>query len=214
VENQWADTPYGRHLGYLSLVDFGDKRQEIDPTFVFGLNYSIRKRALLDLKGFNPDCVPDHLLAFLGDGETGLSMKAKAAGFKALYEPKVLVYHRIPAHRLTSAYFEKRAFGQGVSDSYTFLRQRGGRLHLMDRTRLTKLWMAQAADRAVLSCRQLFGRETTTALRSRFRVAYRDGFRFHMSHAMRSGTLMEWITRESYLPDYRLPRIASGPAKG
>jgi hypothetical protein len=145
VERQWADTPYGRHLGYLSLVDFGDRRQEIDPTFVFGLNYSIRKRGLLELKGFNPDCVPDHLLAFLGDGETGLSMKAKGAGFKALYDPKVLVYHRISAHRLTSAYFEKRASGQGVSDSYTFLPQRSGPVHPIDRARLTKLWMAQTA---------------------------------------------------------------------
>ena len=212
VEYQWADTPYGRYLTYLSLLDLGDEPREIDPIFVFGLNYSIRKQALLELKGFNPDCVPDHLLAFLGDGETGLSIKARAAGFRAWYDPHVLVYHRIPAHRLTTAYFEKRAFGQGVSDSYTLLRRRGGRLRFNDRAKLTKLVLAQTVDGALLRCLQLCRGETKTSLRNRLRVAYRDGFRFHTSQALQSGALMEWVTRDDYLSDYRLPQTRGVPA--
>jgi GT2 family glycosyltransferase len=213
VEYQWADTPYGRYLTYLSLLDLGDEPREIDPIFVFGLNYSIRKQALLKLKGFNPDCVPDYLLAFLGDGETGLSIKAKAAGYRAWYDPNVLVYHRIPAHRLTTAYFEKRAFGQGVSDSYTLLRRRGGHLRLIDRARVTKLLLAQTIDGALVRCFQLGRGETKTTLRNRFRIAYRDGFRFHMSQAVQSGALMEWVTRDSYLSDYRLPQTTGVPAE-
>src|SRR5205823_2016254 len=60
---------------------------------------------------------------YQGDGETGLSLKVRAAGFRTLYHPHVAVKHVIPASRMTLESFERRGFFQGVCDSYTEIRR-------------------------------------------------------------------------------------------
>jgi hypothetical protein len=44
----------GRSSGWLSLLDLGEIEREIDPNYVWGLNFAIRRRALHDLGGFHP----------------------------------------------------------------------------------------------------------------------------------------------------------------
>jgi glycosyltransferase involved in cell wall biosynthesis len=87
----WDEHEYGKFCGSLSLLDFGHQVREIDPEFVWGLNYSIRKDTLFVLGGFHPDCVPANLQQFQGDGETGLSIKAREKGYGAIYQPNALV---------------------------------------------------------------------------------------------------------------------------
>ncbi len=99
--------------GWLSLIDFGEDEKLIPTGFVWGLNYSIRRTTLWRLGGFHPDNIPDEIQYFQGDGESGLSFKAEQLGMKALYQPGALVYHQIPASRLTYNYFERRAFTKG-----------------------------------------------------------------------------------------------------
>jgi glucosyl-dolichyl phosphate glucuronosyltransferase len=119
----WKPTPFGgKQCSELSLLDLGNNVIEIDAVFVWGLNFVIRKSAFESLKGFHPDVIPQNIQFLQGDGETGLSIKAKEAGMKALYHPNVMLYHLVPAERLTIGYFEKRYFYQGVSDSYTQIR--------------------------------------------------------------------------------------------
>ena len=98
----------------LSLIDFGEKCMNIDPRFIWGLNFAIRKQTLFDLGGFHPDCLPKHLQRYQGDGETGLSFKAKQRGIVSAYQPKAVVHHHIPRQRLTLEYFQGRFFYQGV----------------------------------------------------------------------------------------------------
>ena len=119
-------TDYGWTNGYLSLLDFGDTAREIPVKYVWGCNFSIRKSVLFDCGGFNPDAMPQELVRYRGDGESGLCRKIQNKGYKAFYEPKALIYHRVPSERLTVEYFCRRAFNQGVSDSYTEIRRNGG----------------------------------------------------------------------------------------
>src|SRR5262249_7207773 len=98
VERFWIMSPYGSCGGrFLSLLDLGGNAIEIHPNYIWGLNFAIRRRALFDLGGFHPDCIPDALQHFQGDGETGLTMKAFAQGYKAVFTPGAAVYHFISA---------------------------------------------------------------------------------------------------------------------
>src|ERR1035441_5185580 len=51
----------GRMCGSLSLIDLGSVRKPIDPCYVWGLNFSIRKKVFHECGGFHPDCLPKSL---------------------------------------------------------------------------------------------------------------------------------------------------------
>jgi hypothetical protein len=165
--------------------------------------------------GFHPDCIPQEFQKFQGDGETGLTLAARLQGCPAVYQPKATVHHVIPKGRLTPEYFEKRAYYQGVCDSYSDIRREGsaasvdsvkvkfsllpyvqktvGRVvgylkHLRDQARVT----AETAE--------------VTAIRQRVHRAYRAGYEFHQSAVRSSPELLAWVLRPDYW-DYRLPQL-------
>jgi glucosyl-dolichyl phosphate glucuronosyltransferase len=111
-----------RVLGYLSILDFGDEIKDISPNYVFGCNFSIRKNILLEAGGFHPDAMPQELIRYRGDGESHVSRYISEKSYNTLYQPKASVYHSVPSGRLSEGYFCQRAFNQGISDSYTQLR--------------------------------------------------------------------------------------------
>lgn len=208
IETLWKHDPRGKWLGSLSLLDFGRNPIEIDPIFVWGLNYSIRKDSLVRLGGFHPDCIPKHLQRFQGNGETGLSLKAREKGMKAMYQPGALVYHVIPKERLTIEYFEERRFYQGVCDSYASLRRNGGQREDQS-TRNSKLWAlhrpSKAIKRAFKSVLPLKnGKDPHESINQRLRKAYLAGYEFHQSEVAEDPSLLEWVLKGDYW-DYRLP---------
>jgi GT2 family glycosyltransferase len=119
--------------GYLSLLDLGSERLELKwPRSAFGCNMAVRRSAVFEVGGFNPDAIGDRkLIWFRGDGETGLTRKVYDVGYKVLYDPDAWVYHRIGASRLEPRYFCWRSFLQGISESYTDIRQRRSRRGLI-----------------------------------------------------------------------------------
>jgi glucosyl-dolichyl phosphate glucuronosyltransferase len=123
----WAQlhrTPYGGWgCGALSLLDIGRTIEGIDPIWIWTLNFSIRRNTFLVLGGLHPDLVPSALQRWQGDGETGLTYKALASGTRCIYSHDVLVHHLIQPTRLSAEYFERRSYFQGVSDSFTKIRQ-------------------------------------------------------------------------------------------
>jgi glucosyl-dolichyl phosphate glucuronosyltransferase len=224
VESFWSTTPYGgRMCGFLSLLDLGGNAIEVHPNYIWGLNFAIRRRALFDLGGFHPDCIPDALQHFQGDGETGLTMKAFAQGYKAVFTPEATVYHFISASRMTPEYFERRAYYQGVCDSYSRIRRAG---------RVTKVQWHLAITSQFWRARELAGaavrrakrphvrrkaattqRETSPvsdtqvlAIQQRIQRAYKAGFEFHRDAVSRKPELLAWVLRSDYW-DYHLPRF-------
>jgi glucosyl-dolichyl phosphate glucuronosyltransferase len=180
-------SPYGGwSCGWLSLLDIGKPLDSIDPVWIWGLNFAIRRNVLDRLGGFHPDLVPAPLQRWQGDGETGLSLKAKAAGVKCVYAQEALLQHVIGPDRLTPEYFARRAFYQGVCDSFTRIRAgikpsahaRGPRRRSGGRSP----WAGIASD-----------------VGARADAAYREGWAFHQREAARDPHLLAWIRRESFL---------------
>jgi glycosyltransferase involved in cell wall biosynthesis len=123
ILEMWNNTnEHGHVLSELSILDYGEFEKEISPYFIFGCNFSIRKKILLESGGFHPDGMPFELIKFRGDGETYVSQYVLNNGFKAFYHPKASVYHWVSKERMTEEYFCKRKYIQGISDAYTNLR--------------------------------------------------------------------------------------------
>jgi glycosyltransferase involved in cell wall biosynthesis len=197
----WSECEGGRYLGELSLIDLGTEKKPIDPCFVFGLNFSVRKSVFQACRGFHPDLVPKALQRYQGDGETGLSLKiSKLGSHAALYHPDVAVTHMIPMSRLTLVAFEQRGFYQGVCDSYTRIRSEGVMPPAPGRAWKDPLRpLKRNLRRAVLSrrcdaksVRELLGR------------SHAMGVAFHREEVRNDPTLMNWVLKPDYL-DYSLP---------
>jgi glycosyltransferase involved in cell wall biosynthesis len=198
IKKYWIKIDDRIICGPLSISYMKNGKREIDPGLVWGLNFAIRKTTLFDLGGFHPDCIPKSLQHFQGDGETGLTRKAKEKNLKAAYAPGALVYHNIPKERLTVSYFEERNYYQGVCDSYTLIRQNKG----LDRCNLPKYCSNDHHTPHLSSYDQY-----KQIIYDRIHNAYVDGFLFHQEAVKKSEILLKWVLRDSYLFDYALPEI-------
>jgi len=210
----WYTHPEGRFCAHLSLLDFGDVVKDIDPNFIWGLNFAIRKQTLLDLGGFHPDCVPSYLQHIQGDGETGLTQKAIQHGYRALYHPQALVFHQVSRDRMTHAYFERRSFYQGVADSYSSTRKSGSnrlkwaikeklkaiRSFLKD-WRVNLRWWSAPLKNSVPTRHQMM---------ARCQQAYLNGYQFHQRAVWQDPVLLDWVLKADYW-DYKLPSSLKYP---
>ena len=174
----------GRMLPYLSILDLGDEVKVISPYCVFGCNFSIRKSVLLEAGGFHPDAMPPDLIRYRGDGETYVARYIIEHDYKAVYHPKASIYHIISSDRMTEKYFVRRAFSQGISDSYTEIRTKKARSFLTNyRFHLKRrLLMTLACIR-----------------RDKIKVGYYKGYSYHQQQVMNDLSLYDWVTRKSYL---------------
>ena len=197
-------TPYGGWMcSWLSLIDVGRNVEGIDPDLIWGLNFSIRRAVLERCDGFHPDLVPSHLQRWQGDGETGLTQKVAASGFRADYVQEALLLHLCSPERLNPAYLEKRAFYQGVCDS--FARIRAGEDPRRDSTPRTNQPVAnRLRARAAAALRSL--REAASqwageaaAIREAMESAHLRGWRFHQTEVAGDPRLLAWVRR----PDFR-----------
>ena len=113
-----------RHLiNYnLSLTDPATPDEVIisPDDLVFSCHQAIRRNAFFQCGGFNPENTAG---VWIGDGETGLGIKLKQAGYKFAYTPKSVIYHMIPQSRTTLRYLINRIGNQGNCDSYTEYRR-------------------------------------------------------------------------------------------
>ncbi len=105
----------------LSLNNMGDEIIVKDEDFcVFSCHQAIRREVFFKSGGFNPENTAGE---WIGDGETGLNIKIKELGYKFAYIGSSIIYHMIPATRMTQSYLNKRLKNQGSCDSYTDYRK-------------------------------------------------------------------------------------------
>lgn len=201
----WTFDHHGKHCGWLSLMDLGNDIKEIDPLMVWGLNFTIRRSAFDLLKGFNPDNIPKHLQHFQGDGETGLSYRAKMRGMKALYHPMVALEHQISPERLTIEYFEKRAFYQGVANSFSALK---GYLNAESDKRDSTSYLMRKVIRKLKNLTKT-NKEVSIPIeilkmKQRLNLCEQDGFDFHQRQYLENEKVKSWVEKSDYM-DYYLP---------
>ena len=208
----WGTTPYGGKMcTHLSLLDLGDNTIIIHPNYIFGLNFSIRKKTFFEVGGFHPDSYPKMLQRFQGDGETGLTMKLFEKGYKAIYHPSVIIFHIIPANRMTIEYFEKRMYFSGVGNSYSNIRRNYNKISNIHKFSIK--FMKDLAKKCIfniikISLFKILFYLTNPAdirdIKNKMRIAYNNGYRFHHTQVKNDLELLKWILKENYW-DYQLP---------
>jgi GT2 family glycosyltransferase len=117
----------------------------------------VRKSALFEVGGFNPDTsVLDRLV---GDGEIGLCRKIYAAGGKIIYEPGAVVYHQQDGARLTLANMRHRLAQQGRFLAYAdYKAQHQSTICLLQ---CTGRMLLRAADRKLRALRHWPAKDLT-----------------------------------------------------
>jgi glycosyltransferase involved in cell wall biosynthesis len=199
--NYFDSTPYGGWMNYwLSLLDIGKDIHNIDPNYIWGLNFHIRKNILYECGGFHPDLVPKWLQRWQGDGESGLAMKVKERGLRADYIQGALLHHLCGEDRLNIEYFQRRAFYQGVCNSFSEIRSG-------QQASITPFFLAILAFRRfrrfvgaiarALSKRGTFSveSENVTMLTNR---AMLEGWKFHQNEVAHDKNLQKWVKRNNF----------------
>lgn len=186
----------GKALPSLSILELPDGIRPINPDFVWGCNFSIRKSVLLAAGGFHPDGMPKEMICLRGDGETHVSRYVEESGMKCLFHSGASVYHKVTAERMTFSYFRQRGFNQGVSDSYTDLRnqtrkQQTGKKNLLHR-------IARRIFR--LGRDFMEGRDVMRAM-NELKLGQQEGYAYHQNAYQIDPEVRVWVHKDKYFED-------------
>jgi len=196
--------------GYLGLLDLGIAVKPVDPIMVFGGNCFLPRKQVFELGGFHPDSVPVDMIRYRGDGETGLMMRFKQKGLHSFYDPKATAFHVVESSRLTIEYICKRAYNQGISDSFTQIRAAHGLtesslLNSSLKSRYEKFrqkslneivkTLIRKTKKAIGSLRK----EPYAEIRDKIAKAYQAGWQFHQNEVKNDPELFEYVLKENYM---------------
>jgi len=214
---KWVEVPpawlahmcKGKVFGYFALLDLGKDRQSTD--CFFGCNLFIPRKMVFELGGFHPDGFPVSMKFFRGDGESGLYRKFLYAGFRLVYEPSATVYHIVSPERMTLKYLKMRAYNQGISDSFTYIRIKKG-LYTLPRFTLLKHVIKHFAKRlpfvlyvyylySLARSKCLLDRETAK-VNYELNKSWLCGYNAHRDALSKMPELIDHVVRPSFLhPD-------------
>lgn len=185
----------GRAIPALSILELDGGPRSLNPYYVWGCNFAIRKDVLLQAGGFHPDGMPTELIRFRGDGETHVSRFVAESSMKCQFHPGASVYHKVTQARMTIDYFRQRGFNQGVSDSYTRLRNK-------DDTKCSKSflskWIVRWGWRALKVGSGRFLTTTDRHAEWAMRQGYCEGYCYHQNAYRSDAEVREWVHRELY----------------
>ena len=188
---------------WLSLLDVGRDVRNIDPHYIWGLNFCIRKSVLFSCGGFHPDLVPKRYQRWQGDGESGLAGKLRCAGFRADYLKDARVVHHCGPERLSSAYFERRAYYQGVCDSFAEIRSRHGlpspECLRSQRGRYWRLRARLAEITRGFRVENSRWKGEARLIKHATDDAEKRGWLFHQTEVAADAALLEWVLRSNFL---------------
>lgn len=183
---------------YFSIIDLGNDVKEIDPLYVVGCNFSVRKIILDKTKGFHPDGMPQELIEYRGDGETSISEYIKKNNYKTIYHPNASVYHLVSKERLTIEYLRKRGFNQGVSDSYTRIRS-GINYAQQDKAKVKLFFQWLKSNLKSLVAKKTENDIYLKTAQNAIKEGYRDGYAFHQNKIEINPDIKAWVLKENYL---------------
>jgi len=177
----------------LSVIEFTNPPKEISPYLIWGCNFAIRKDVLLSAGGFHPDGMPKELIRFRGDGETHVSKYVAESGMKCVFHAGASVNHKVTPERMTHDYFRQRGFNQGVSDSYTQLRQQDMPTKVGKRN-----FVHRAINFAARKAINVFDPVGVKLAFEQLQAGHQEGFAYHQSAYRDDTEVREWV----HLPTY------------
>lgn len=105
------------HRNCLGQCDFGDEVLiPFNKRNLFGGNMVVRADAARAVGGFSPDLGGGTSVGFAEDTE--FSMRLRWAGYRFMYAPQIVVWHRTPSRLVTKSILRKRYFRLGRSQAY------------------------------------------------------------------------------------------------
>lgn len=182
-----------KSISSLSVIEFTESPREMTPYHVWGCNFAIRKEVLMQAGGFHPDGMPKELIRFRGDGETHVSRYVAESGLKCVFHPGASVHHKVTPERMTHAYFRQRGFNQGVSDSYTQLRQQD-----LSSTSAKRPFIKRALGFAVRKALNLLDSAETRRVATELQLGHREGFAYHQAAYRDDPEVRDWVHQPTY----------------
>lgn len=184
----------GRSLPALSILDLKGESRVISPYMVWGCNFAIRKSVLLDAGGFHPDGMPKDLIRFRGDGESHVSRYIVDMGLKCMFHPGASVHHKVTPERMKHSYFHQRGYNQGVSDSYTALRNERALASVSRRNLLRRgsAWAWRTLKEWI--CLPYEARQAL----NEFKKGHSEGYAFHQHCYATDPEVRTWVHKSDY----------------
>ncbi|MGE0520997.1 MAG: glycosyltransferase family 2 protein [Candidatus Binatia bacterium] len=199
----WSRPIYrGRAFGYLGILDFGEGRFDVHPAYVWGGNFAVRRSALEAVGGFHPDGMPQELITRRGDGESYTARAIHQRVGRVVFDSRISVRHTVAAFRMKGSYLEKRAYNQGISDSYTRTRRSGrpsSALLAWGYSWLRALNLRFHYSLASMRNRGHPHRAELLSIQLATTYAWAEGYRFHQGAVRGDAKLLEWVLKERYL---------------
>jgi len=204
----WINNEYGCWLGQLSLINFNKRKRKLPAWFAFGCNFIIKKDIFFKMGGTHPDAVPKDKQRFQGDGETALSLKLNNNGYVLHFNPQIKIHHLVPSERMTLGYFQKRAFYQGVCDSFSKIRKENGFTYydMTSNINLRGKSLYHFLKKLLSGSKRCFLKKIKNKdfflylnMNNEYGKSYKDGFDFHQNEVKNDPELLKWVLKENYL---------------
>jgi glucosyl-dolichyl phosphate glucuronosyltransferase len=111
----WLSDTGGQHWAVIALLDFGPQPLEFGKQHApLGVNVAFKHEAFSRAGLWNPG-LGRKAGTLLGQEVREWMLRARNAGLRGMYSPKMVVHHVIPADRLQKRYFRKWSYWHGVS---------------------------------------------------------------------------------------------------
>lgn len=181
-----------KQIPQLSVIEKKGSIQNHDPQLVWGCNFAIRKKILLNAGGFHPDGMPTNLLHYRGDGETHVSNYVEQKGLKCIFHPDASVYHKVSNERMTIKYFYDRGFNQGISYSFSKIR-----CSILSKNKFSRFSAAKHFIHPFfILLKFLLSFKIATGL---YGIGWFRGYCFHQKLYDRDEDLQQWVSKKDYL---------------
>ena len=166
-----GDRGFGRLASPLALLDYGNAREVLGPRTAIGANLVVRRSTFAAVGGYSTAL--GKLRGTLLSGEDHqLCERVQAAGYRAVYDPSLVVRHLVPADRLKVGYFVRWFFWSGVTHAALDAgRKEGGTARRLRRYHIAEA--ARAAGHAALSAARGGWSHAVAALT---RLAFSSGY--------------------------------------
>lgn len=221
---KWEEPPPGwltelitdDKFSYLTLLDLGDEPRQIEPVFVWGASFFIRRSLVYELGGFHPDGMPSDRLRYRGDGELGFFREFQQQGYRAWYDPRSVAYHTVSRKRMTLDYLCQRSYNEGISDSYTQIRE--DHALYADKLALPDSGKEKSTAYFIQRAREMSPVEWLQSLQNRFhrlrrrllptrrerilhqlQRAHDAGWKFHQMAVQADPELLDFVLKKTYM---------------
>lgn len=167
---RWLRPATGGAFGTLSaplaLLDYGPARAPLGVRTALGANMAVARRALDAAGGFPLEL--GKLRGTLLSGEDHqICERVQAAGYAAVYDPRLVVQHQVPADRLRLGYHLRWFFWSGITNAaLEAATRRAGTIH----------WASRIAKGGVRTLAALLARRPHAAAEAVVEIAFSLGY--------------------------------------